>query len=193
MNTSKRSTAPTLKLCATAVMAALVYWGSQLQIQIPAVLGFSRFHLGNVTCALSGLLLGPGWGGLAAGLGSALFDVTNPAYIAEAPITFVTKGLYGLIAGLVHQTLFHRRDGYLPAAVSTACAAVSYALIYLTKNFLYNGLLLSGLTPAGALVAMMEKVPSAVFNGSVAILLAPVLYAALARALKAAHLDRILN
>ena len=193
MNTSQKNSNLTVKLCVTAVMAALVYWGSQLQIQIPAIVGFSRFHLGNITCALSGLLLGPWWGGLAAGLGSALFDVTNPAYVAEAPITFITKGLYGLIAGGIHLWLFKRKSGYLPGAVSTTCAAVSYALIYLAKNFFYNNMLLAGLTASASLIAVMEKVPSAIFNGSVAIVIAPVLYAAISRALKAAHLDRILN
>ena len=45
----------------------------------------TRIHLGNVLCLLSGLL----WrlaGRMAAGLGSAIFDLTNPLYIASHPL-----------------------------------------------------------------------------------------------------------
>jgi len=181
-----------VKLCVTALMAALVFWGSQMQIQIPAIVGFSRFHLGNIMCALSGLLLGPWWGGLAAGMGSALFDVMNPAYIAEAPITFVTKGLYGLVAGLVFVHVFRRKSNYATEAVSTICAAAAYIAIYLAKNFFYNSMLLAGLTASASWVAMLEKVPSALFNGSVAVIFAPILGVAINRALHTAHLDRML-
>ena len=181
-----------LQLSITALMAALVFWGSQLQVQIPSIVGFSRFHLGNIMCALSGLLLGPGWGGLAAGLGSMMFDCMNPAYVAEAPITFLTKGMYGLVAGLVFVYLFRRHSNYITEAVSTGVAAITYIAIYLLKNFFYNSILLEGLVPDAAWVAMLEKVPSALFNGTVAVLFAPILGVAINRAMKAAHLDRIL-
>lgn len=188
----KRKNLP-LKLAVAAVMAALVFWGSQMQIQIPAIVGFSRFHLGNIMCALSGLLLGPCWGGVAAGLGSALFDVTNPAYIAEAPITFVTKGMYGLVAGVVFVYIFKRRSNYVSEAVSTAVAAVCYIIVYLAKNFFYNNMFLGGLTASASWVAMLDKGPSALFNGAVAVIFAPILGVAINRALRAAHLDRVLG
>ena len=90
-----------LKLVLAALMAALVAVFSKLQIQIPAIIGVSRFHLGNVMCALSGILLGPWWGGLASGVGSAIFDLFDPVHIADFPVTLITKGLYGMISGLV--------------------------------------------------------------------------------------------
>ena len=50
------------------IMAALVYVTSAfLQINIPTAIGSTRLHMGNVMCLLSGLLLGPLSGGLAAG------------------------------------------------------------------------------------------------------------------------------
>lgn len=182
-----RSRNQVAKLCMAAVMAALVFWGSQMQIQIPAIVGFSRFHLGNIMCALSGLLLGPWWGGLAAGLGSALFDVMNPAYIAEAPITFMTKGIYGLVAGLMFVKVFKRRSNYGTEVASSACAAVAYIVIYLAKNFFYNNMFLHGMSADAALVAMLEKVPSSLFNGAVAVIFAPILGVAINQAMKAAH------
>lgn len=181
-----------LKLCVTALMAALVFWGSWAQIQIPAIVGFSRFHLGNIMCALSGILLGPWWGGLASGLGSMLFDCTNPAYLPEAPITFVFKGMYGLIAGSVYVELFKRRSNYGTELIATVCAASGYIVLYLSKNFFYNNMFLAGLTTSASWVAMLEKAPSALFNGVVAVVFAPILGVAVNKALKAAHLDRML-
>ena len=69
----------TRRLVFTSMMAAIVYITSAfLQISIPTVIGSTRLHMGNVMCLLSGMLLGPLYGGIAAGVGSMLFDLTNP-------------------------------------------------------------------------------------------------------------------
>lgn len=179
-----------VKLCMTAVMAALVAVGSNLQIQIPSILGTSRFHLGNVMCALSGLLLGPWWGALGSGLGSALYDLLmDPTRFIEFPITFVTKAVYGLVAGAVFFKVFKSKSNYVNEAVATALAAASYIAVYLTKSFFYNGLLVKGLTADAAWLGVLEKVPSSVFNGVVALVFAPILGVAIHKALKEAHLE----
>ncbi len=189
MNESKSRRALTM-LCMAAAMAALVAVGSKIpDIQIPSPLGTNRFHLGNVMCALSGLLLGPWWGGLAAGLGSAIFDLFDPLRIMEAPITFVTKGLYGVVAGAVYFKVFKGKSNYVHEAVASGAAAVSYIAVYMVKCFLYNGLLVKGLAPDAAWIATLGKLPSSLFNGIVAVIFAPILGVALHKALKSAHLD----
>ena len=98
----KTSTPSTRKIVFTALMAALTVAGSALRITIPVdIAGTTSFHLGNIMCALGGILLGPWYGALAAGMGSAIYDMMNPLYISEAWITFLTKAAYGLAAGLV--------------------------------------------------------------------------------------------
>lgn len=189
MNQSK-SRKIVLMICMAAAMAALVAVGSKIpDIQIPSPLGTNRFHLGNVMCALSGLLLGPWWGGLAAGMGSAIFDLFDPLRIMEAPITFLTKGLYGVVAGAVYFKVFQGRSNYVHEAVASAAAAVSYIAVYMVKCFLYNGLLVKGLAPDAAWIATLGKLPSSLFNGIVAVIFAPILGVALHKALKAAHLE----
>ena len=182
-----------LKLCVAAVMAALVLVASDIQIQIPSVLGMNRFHLGNSMCALAGIMLGPWWGGLAAGIGSALFDLTNPAYVMDAPITFLTKGIYGLMAGAMFVYLFRRKSNYAAEVASTATAAVTYIVLYLGKKFFLDGMLVSGLSATAAWGTVIEAVPSSLFNGVVAVVIAPILGVAIQRALKAAHLERVLT
>lgn len=86
------------KLAVTGLLSALVFIFSWIQVPIGDV---ARLHLGNVFCALSGLLFGPIVGGIASGFGSMLFDFTNPAYIAESWITFITKFAIGFLAGLI--------------------------------------------------------------------------------------------
>lgn len=86
----------------TAVFAALVFVSSMISVPIPVAIGdVTRIHLGNIFCLLSGLVLGPVGGGLAAGLGSALYDMTNPAYIASAPFTFAFKFMLAAVCGWI--------------------------------------------------------------------------------------------
>lgn len=192
MNQSKGKN-QVLKLVLAALLAALVAVFSQIQIQIPAIVGVTRFHLGNVMCALSGILLGPWWGGLASGVGSALFDLFNPLYISDVPITFITKGLYGLISGLVFFKGFKRRSNYGTEVVASLCGAVTYGVLYLAKKFFLDSLLVGGMEPAAAWLVVIEKIPSTVFNAAVAVIFAPILGVAIVRGLRSAKLDRILQ
>ena len=73
----------TKRIAMAGLLAALTAVGSGLRIVIPVSIGGnSAFHLGNIFCALSSILMGPGLGGLAAGLGSAIYDMTNPIYLS---------------------------------------------------------------------------------------------------------------
>lgn len=184
-----------VKLCVAAMMAALVFAGNYMRVKIPVSLGgTTAFTLANILCALSGLLLGPWWGGLAAGLGSAIYDMLDPEYIVEAPITFVTKGMYGLVAGLVLYYLFRNaKEKYGPQLIATACAAVCYMVVYSVKVFFYNGMLIQGLPGADQCwLLVLSKMPATVFNGVVAMVGAPILGVAVMKALRSAHMGKLL-
>ena len=183
------STASTRKIVFTALMAALTVAGSALRITIPVdIAGTTSFHLGNIMCALGGILLGPWYGALSAGIGSALYDMMNPLYISEAWITFLFKGIYGLAAGLV--VCCGKKEWNYGRAVLGACAgALAYALLYLSKSYFYNGLLLHGLAPDAAWLTVVGKLPATVFNAAVAIIFAPVLAVSIRTALKKARLS----
>lgn len=191
----KKQTISTKKIVLTALLAALTVAGSYLRIIIPLNIGgTSAFHLGNVLCALSGILLGPWYGGLAAGLGSAIFDMLNPLYISECWITFLMKGAYGLAAGLVAWQIRKPWNtkvaySYVKALAASIAGAVIYAVLYLSKSYFYGGLFLSGLTPQAALLSVAGKLPATVFNMAVAVIFAPLLAMAISRALEAAHLS----
>jgi len=184
----------TKKIVMTALLAALTVVGSMLRIKVPSIVGTSAFHLGNILCALSGILLGPWFGGLAAGLGSAIYDMMDPMYISECWITFIMKGAYGLVAGLIAwggnkpwNTAVKRF--YSKALLAAVAGALTYAALYLAKTFFYGGLLVKGLTPEAAFVAVLEKIPATTFNAVVAIIAAPLLAVAISKGLEKAHLS----
>ncbi len=57
------------KIAAVSVFAALVFVSNYLSVPVPVAIGsVSRIHLGNIFCLLSGFVLGPVGGGLAAGI-----------------------------------------------------------------------------------------------------------------------------
>ena len=184
----KKQAITTKHLVLTALLAALTVAGSALRVTLPIeIAGTTSFHLGNIMCALSGLLLGPWLGGLASGLGSAIYDLTNPLYIPECWITFLTKGAYGLAVGLV---VWKSKDswGYVKAILATAVGALTYAILYLAKSYFYNGLLIKGLTPDAAMLTVIGKLPATTFNAVVAIIFAPILAVAIRKALDKNHL-----
>ena len=184
----KKQAITTKHLVLTALLAALTVAGSALRVTLPIdIAGTTSFHLGNIMCALSGLLLGPWLGGLASGLGSAIYDLTNPLYIPECWITFLTKGAYGLAVGLV---VWKSKDswGYVKAILATAVGALTYAILYLAKSYFYNGLLIKGLTSAAALTTVIAKLPATTFNAVIAIVVAPFLAVNIRAALEHNHL-----
>ena len=185
----KKTSLSTRKIVFTALMAALTVAGSYIRVVLPlSIGGNTAFHLGNIFCALSGILLGPWLGGFAAGLGSFLYDIVFfPAYASEAWITFLTKGAYGVVSGLIIQ-LGKREPNYLKSLLATLAGAITYAVLYLAKSYFYSGLLIEGLTPNAAWIGVIGKLPATIFNAAVAVIFTPILAVAICKALKKNHM-----
>ena len=68
------------KIVTVGLLGALVFVSNYLSFPIPVPVGdISRIHLGNVFCLLSGFVMGPVYGGLASGIGAALYDLIRSA------------------------------------------------------------------------------------------------------------------
>lgn len=65
---------------------------------------FGYIHIGDCMVLLSGVILGPALGALAAGLGSALADLFS-GYFIWVPATFLIKALTALTAGLLYRAI----------------------------------------------------------------------------------------
>ncbi len=148
------------------IMAAAVYVSSAfIQIPIPTAIDNTRLHMGNVMCLLSGMLLGPLQGGLAAGIGSMFFDLTNPAYIASAPFTFLFKFFMAWICGKItsdHST--HLRQKYILGAIA---GSFTYVVLYLSKSFIEHRFIV-GLPTEAVMLTIAQKAVVSGINAVVA-------------------------
>ena len=168
------------------IMAALVYVTSAyLQINIPTAIGSTRLHMGNVMCLLSGLLLGPLQGGLAAGIGSMFFDLTNPMYIASAPFTFAFKFLMAWTCGIIAHKC--GKEALWKTILGAVIGAVSYVILYLGKSFIEDHFVL-GLPMNAVMLTVAQKGLVSTVNGIIAAVVSVPLYMTLRPLLKRADL-----
>ena len=126
----------TKKIAIAALLAALTCVTTMI-IKIPSPLK-GYLNLGDCVVLLSGWMLNPAYGFLAAGLGSALADLFS-GYIVYAPATFVIKGLMALIAFYGFKSL-HHKIGNLPSRIIVGLLAEVVMILgyYGFEGFLYG-------------------------------------------------------
>lgn len=119
-----------------ALMAAMIFVVTsfvRIPIEVPPA-GETMLKVANVLCLLAGMWFGGVRGGLAAGIGSMLFDLSNPKYVASAPFTLLFFFMMAFICG----TIAHAggAKGKRPArnVAGAVCGAVSYVILYISKN-----------------------------------------------------------
>lgn len=110
------------RLVIAALMAAFTCIATMI-IKIPTPT-FGYIHLGDALVLLSGIVLGPITGGLAAGIGSMFADIFS-GYVSWAPATLIIKALTAGIAGF----LFHRLNRHKKSARSNAIHIIIGGLI----------------------------------------------------------------
>ena len=171
MNNKKKFTVRDLAMI--GVMAAIVFIGNQIQLpKIPTPLGPTRIHIGNVMCILAGLLFGAVPGGLASGIGGALYDLMDPFYAKEFWITFILKFIMGWIAGFIANKGVKTKAKVIVAAV---VGAVGYVIAYLGKTVIVEYFLFGNpwQTVAGVLIT---KGTASLINALLAMVISVVLY-----------------
>lgn len=89
-----------MKTLVSAALFAAIVCVATFIVKIPSPATGGYFNLGDCFVILSGMLLGPLYGAIAAGLGSALADILS-GYVQYAPATFVIKAVMALAVCLV--------------------------------------------------------------------------------------------
>ena len=183
----RNSNALVTKIVFTGVMAAIICVITMFRIP----LGQSKVHFANSMCLLSGLLLGPVWGGAAAGLGSAIYDMVLGGYsFFDALITFVSKFAMAWVTGILYRNWVLKKEekswkeNLLPLVLSCVLGALTYVALYMLKSWLFK--MYVEPVPAETLPAVMvgKLVPSLI-NAAFAVVTAPIFYHAVRPALKA--------
>ncbi len=141
--------AKTKKVVTAALFAALTCISTMI-IRIPSPLkGYLNFGDGVVLVA--GWMLSPGYGFLAAGLGSALADLFS-GYVIYAPATFAIKGLMALIMCYGSGFLLRKAGALSSRIISGVAAEILMILAYFVfEGFLYGFLASVVNIPANAI------------------------------------------
>lgn len=125
----------TFRLVFSGLLAAVVCVMTMISIPLSAT-GYA--NLGDCFVILSGVVLGPVYGPLAAGVGSMLADLFL-GYTVYAPATFVIKGLMSLAVALIIGKKTQLSG--VTAVLKTALAAILAEVIMLAGYFSYESVL----------------------------------------------------
>ncbi len=155
-------------LVTAALFAALICVSTfVVKIPIPATNGY--FNLGDCFVILSGMLLFPVYGALAAGIGSALADILS-GYAQYAPATFVIKALMALVVCLIMKKFAGKRRN-----LSGLCAGFVAETVMVLGYFGYEAVILSyGIAAAGS-------IPSNILQGVIGMISAFAVFTAITK------------
>ena len=169
-------------LVTAALLAALTYVATTI-LKFPTPT-FGYVHIGDGFVILSGLLLGPAAGGLAAGIGSMFSDLLG-GYATWAPGTFVIKFLTAATAAVLYKFL-DKRAGKKHRSAVVAVSGIAGELVMTFGYFLYNIFMLTIVSAGGEKVALysaitqsLAEIPFNLMQGLAGILVASALYPAL--------------
>ena len=175
-----RSSNTIYRIATIGVLSAMVFAANFLSIPIGDI---TRIHFGNVFCVLSGLLLGPISGGLCAGLGGFFYDLFNPLYAAEAPITFAMKFVLGALVGVIAHSGKSYGNNRTKNIIGAVVGSLGYVVVYLFKNFINEYYFLRN--PIETVTTkLIIKGTSSVVNGMTAVIVALILLPVFSRAMK---------
>ncbi len=171
-----------------ALMAALVYVGSSLSFPVSFIGGVSRIHIGNTFCLLAGLICGPVGGGLAAGIGSFLYDlIMYPDYLPDSPFTFCFKFLLAFVCAVIAYDGHSEGKKTVRNIIACVAGSLTYIVLYVGKGFVVD-FFVKGYEINVSLLNVGTKLLTSSVNGVIAVVLAVPFFAAIRYALDAAKL-----
>lgn len=148
------------KLIFAALFAALSCAATFIHIPVPSMTN-GYVNLGDCFVILAGFCLGPVYGGLAGGIGSAMTDMFG-GYFLYAPATLIIKFFMAFVAAILAKAL----KKALPASVSYTLSAVVAEIIMIGGYFVYElfiyGAAAVGSIPGNAVQAVAGLVSSVV-------------------------------
>lgn len=169
-------------LVVVGLMAAVCFVTTMfLSIRIPTPTGTTMIKVANIFCLMSGLLFGGVRGGLAAGIGSFLFDLTDPLFIASAPFTLVFFFLMAFVCGSISHGGGRAGRNMKVNFLAAASGAVLYYLLIISKNIIE--LMLAGSVFSAALIANVPRLATSGINAAIAIVVSVPLQVVIRKAL----------
>ncbi len=153
-----------LKRLVTSALFAALACAATLSVRIPTPGTGGYIHPGDAIVILSGIVLGPVWGMLAGGIGSALADLLG-GYFIYVPVTFVIKGLVALVSGLIYQKIGRTRKSRYAAVFISGIADTVFVAggYFLCESMMYGS-------------AAAASIPTNLIQGASGLILSLILY-----------------
>jgi uncharacterized membrane protein len=165
----------TRKLVINGMMITLVFLATYFtKVPIPAIQGY--FNLGDSVIMTAAIILGGKSGLVAGAFGSLLADVAS-GYLIFAPLTFIVKGLEGLITGIVAS----HKTQHKPGSVCCMAAVAVGAIAMVTGYFIGEAYILAIFDKAFGYTAAAAELPVNLLQGGLSAVVAYLLTAVLAR------------
>ena len=162
----------TRKIVMAALMAAMTCIATMV-IQLPSPTG-GYIHLGDGFVLLSGIILGPIYGGASAGIGSMLADLLS-GYGVYAPATLVIKALAAVIGSIVYYSLSHTLFKSKSKFVPVIAAGISGGIVVTVGYLIFESFIL-GNGFAAAIVGVPANIVQNLFGIVVSSFLLPFLF-----------------
>lgn len=139
----------------------------------PGTLGY--IHLGDALVLLSGIILGPIYGGLAAGIGSMMADILS-GYAMWAPGTFLIKAICAILAGFLFRKFKVIRKNNSVSIPLLSVVTLLPELFMVASYFLYGSFLMflvtgDKKTMIAAFSSSLTGVPANLVQGLVGIII----------------------
>ncbi|MCL2592584.1 MAG: ECF transporter S component [Defluviitaleaceae bacterium] len=178
-------------LTTIGIMAALIFVSSRfMQVFIP-ITGDdpTRVHAGNGLALLSGLILGPVKGALAATIGFVMHNLTSAG--SQGPSSIPWTILFRFSSIFICGAIAHMggRKAKSFGFNLTACivASIAYMIMFLGRNFIVD-YFMQGFETQVVLTRLFTRTVSSTANAVFGIILATVVYQSLYTALKSSNL-----
>lgn len=154
------------KMTTTALFMALTCIATMI-IKLPTPGTGGYVHLGDAFVILSGILLGPVYGAVAGGIGSALADLLG-GYFIYVPITLLVKALIALGVGVI----YHKLVNGLHNTIFKCILCGVYATILVSGGYLFFESFMYG---SAALASVPANIGQGISGLIISTILLPVL------------------
>lgn len=189
---NKKSKIELIDIVTVGMMAAVVFAVTLfLSIKVPTPTGQTMLKVANAFILMAGILFGGVRGGLAAGIGSMLFDFTDPMYVSEAWITLIRFFLMAYICGKIAWIGGAEGKNQKLNIAAALISSVFSTIFYIGKGVIT--MMLAGSEFMPALIGQAPKMGSSIFNLVMGVVLTALLTPALRAALVRAGIYKKLN
>lgn len=150
------------------VMAAMIFVTTYfLKIPIVTPAGQTMLKVSNILCLLAGMLFGGIYGGLAAGIGNMIYDLLDPVYVTNAPLTFTFFFLMAFVCGTVSNSGNSKATVFSRNLTGAVLGGLTYWVLYISKSII--ALVIEGSAFGAAVTTVVPKMITSGINQTVAI------------------------